>query len=257
MIRIGLVGCGAIGSQLAQIIQKRFKTRTRLIGLHDFRADAARALAARLRPAVPVLSLCQLVRRSDLVLEAASGAAVRQILPEALRWRRDLMVMSAGGLLDHSALIRKMKKAGLRLYVPSGAVLGLDGLKAAAIGRLSRVTLTTRKPPISLGMKPSQKPVVVFQGNAAAAVKKFPQNINVAATLSLAGLGPARTRVRIIADPAVRRNVHEVEVIGDFGTFRVRTENRPSPKNPKTSQLAIQSAVATLERIVGSFQVGT
>lgn len=246
-----------MGAQLAQAVQKRFKNQTRLIGVHDFRADAARGLASRLHPAVPVLSLCQLVRRSDLVIEAASPLAVREILPEILRWRRDLMVMSAGGLLEQSGLIRKAGKAGVRIYVPSGAILGLDGLKAAAVGRLSSVTLTTRKPPRALGMGKIRRPKVIFSGSAREAVKRFPQNINVAAALSLAGLGPVRTKVRIIADPALKENVHEVEAVGDFGTMQVRTRNRPSSANPKTSQLAIQSAVAMLERIVGSFQVGT
>ena len=246
-----------MGTQLAQAVQKRFKTKTRLIGIHDFRADAAQRLARRFHRRVPILSLCQLVRRSDLVLEAASPQAVRQILPEVLRWRRSLLVMSAGGLLGQTSWIGKAERAGVRLYVPSGAILGLDGLKAAAVGRLDSVTLITRKPPHALGRGKIRKPTVIFSGTAEQAVKLFPQNINVAAALSLAGLGPRRTRVRIIADPFLKKNVHAWEASGDFGKMQVCAQNRPSASNPKTSRLAIQSAVATLERIVGAFQVGT
>ncbi len=136
------------------------------------------------------------------------------------------------------------------------------------MGRLTSVTLTTRKPPRAFrgapglarrGIRPERvrAPKLLFQGSARKAAALFPQNINVAATLALAGLGPARTRVRIIADPRVRANIHEIEARGSFGKLTVRAENRASARNPKTSQLAIQSAVALLERILRPIRIGS
>ncbi len=164
--------------------------------------------------------------------------------------------------------LREAVRKGIPLYLPSGALAGLDGIKAAASGHLRSVTLTTRKPPRSLAGAPGilrrkirldklRKPMVVFQGSARQAAKEFPQNINVAATLALAGVGAARTRVKIIADPGIRTNIHEVEAVGDFGRLTARTENRPSPANPKSSLLAVRSAVATLRQILNPLKVGT
>ncbi len=257
-----------MGRQLARAVQQRFQRQARLIGLFDLDPHKARALANSLSPKVPVLSLESLLARSQLVLEAASPKAVKQLLPRALSKKRPVLVMSAGGLLDQAALPAKFRRPSIPPSVPSGAVVGLDGLKAAAIAGLRSVTLTTRKPPLSftgsagalrkkIRLDRIARPVTLFEGPASAAVRLFPQNINVAATLALAGIGPTRTRVRIIADPAARGNIHEVEAVGSFGRMVLRTENRPSLENPKTSALAIQSAVATLERILGSFQVGT
>lgn len=265
-VPVGLIGCGAMGRTLARTLQKRFRRQARLIGVHDQDPAQAQRLASSLTPPVPVLSLDRLIARAGLLVEAASPKAVAQILPKALAKRRPLLVMSAGGLLDRPTLLRRFQKQGIPLYLPSGAIAGIDGIKAAAVGTLSSVTLQTRKPPLSFTGSPGargvrldriRRAVVLFEGPAAVAVRLFPQNINVAATLALAGLGARRTRVRIIADPAARGNLHEVEAAGSFGTLRARTENRPSPANAKTSQLAIQSAVATLERILGSFQLGT
>lgn len=268
IVPVGLIGCGAMGRQLAWTLQKRYPRRARLIGVYDVDPAKAGELAAHLKRRVPVLPLQTLIDRSRLLVEAASPKAVAQLLPKALRKRRPLLVMSAGGLLSQSSMLRKFRVRGVPLYVPSGAVVGLDGVRAAAVGGLRSVTLTTRKPPRSFAGSPGaqrrkivlgriRRPTVLYKGNAAAAVRLFPQNINVAATLALAGIGANRTRVRIIADPSVRTNVHEVEAAGSFGRMFLRTENQPSSTNPKTSQLAIQSAIAALDRILDSFQVGT
>lgn len=264
MVRIGLVGCGTIGSKLAEEIQRRFTGIARLIGVHDIHSEKAVRLASRLHPPVPVLSAREIVRRSSLVIEAASPKAVAQLLPQTLRQRKALMVLSSGGLLSQASRLRAAAKRGIPVYVPSGAIAGLDGIKAAAIGGLRSVTLTTRKPPKALRGAPGaaklgnpRAPKTIFRGSAARAAKLFPQNINVAATLALAGIGPARTRVRIIADPRVRANVHEIVARGTFGKLLVRTENRASARNPRTSRLAAQSAVAMLEQVLRPVRVGT
>ena len=176
--------------------------------------------------------------------------------------------MSTGGLLKYPSLLRRAIALKIPIHLPSGALAGLDGIKGAASGGLRSVTLTTRKHPSSFRGSPHvlrrrirldriRKSRVLFEGSAAKAVAAFPQNVNVAATLALAGIGPARTRVRVVADPEVRENIHELEAVGSFGRLRVRVENRPSRENPKTSQLAVLSAVAALGRILGPLKVGT
>ena len=239
-----------------------------MIGLHDARPAQARRLARSLHPSVPVIPLSTLIRRCDLLIEAASAQAVSELLPLAIRRRRATLILSTGALLREPQLLRSAVRNKTPIYLPSGALAGLDGVKAAAAGRLRSVTLTTRKPPRALAGAPGilrrkihlerlRKPMVVFQGSARRAAAEFPQNINVAATLALAGLGAARTKVKIIADPGIRTNIHEVEAVGDFGRLRARTENTASADNPKTSRLAIQSAAATLRQILQSLKVGT
>ena len=239
-----------------------------MIGVYDVRPSQARRLGRSLRPCVPVLPLEALARRADLLIEAASGKAASDLLPLLARHRRPALILSTGGLLNRPGALRALVRKGIPLYLPSGALAGLDGIKAAAAGKLRSVTLTTRKPPRSLAGAPGvvrrkirlenlRRPKVIFSGSAARAAKEFPQNINVAATLALAGIGPARTRVKIIADPGIQTNIHEVEAVGDFGRMKARTENLPSPANPKTSLLAVGSAVATLRQILQPLKVGT
>lgn len=239
-----------------------------MIGVHDIHSESARKLASSLRPPVPVLSAGDLVRRSSLILEAASPQAVAQFLPQAVRRRKSMLILSSGGLLPQGRWLRRAAARGVPVYVPSGAIVGLDGIRAAAVGHLTSVTLTTRKPPRAFqgapglarkGIRPERirSPRILFQGSARRAAALFPQNINVAATLALAGVGPERTRVRVIADPKARANIHEIEARGDFGTIFIRAQNRASTRNPKTSQLAIQSAVALLGEILRPVRIGS
>jgi aspartate dehydrogenase len=182
-----------------------------------------------------------------------------------------MMIMSIGALADEK-LWEQIKSLALehncKVYLPSGAIVGLDGLKSASIGGINSVMLTTRKPPSGLQGAPYierqgidlsslKRATVIFEGCAEDAVKGFPANVNVAATLSLAGIGAKRTKIRIIADPAISRNVHEIHVEGEFGRFETRAENIPSPSNPRTSYLAALSAVATLKKIAEPVQIGT
>ena len=238
------------------------------MGVCDRDPQKAQQLIRRLSGPVPILTLEQLVHRSDLLIEAASASAAQELLSKAVARRKALMILSSGGLLQHTGLLRRAAARKVPVYLPSGALVGLDGIKAASMGRLKSVTLTTRKPPSSFAGAPGvtrrkvrlsdiRTPRVLFQGSASRAVEDFPQNINVAATLALAGIGAKHTRVRIIADPAVRNNVHEIEAVGSFGRFAAVTENRPSPENPKTSQLAVLSAVATLNQILQPVKAGT
>ncbi len=269
MIKVGLIGCGTIGKELALACQKRFSEEVTLTALADQDPVRARRLQKELRPRPQILPVETLVARCDLVIEAASKAAAYDTAKRALSLGKDVMVMSVGGILGkEKELMRLARTHRCCLYLPSGGVVGIDGLKAARIGKIHRVMLTTRKPPQgfedspyvlrhNINLKNLKEEKVLFEGDAAAAVRGFPKNINVSATLSLAGIGPKRTKVRIIATPHMLVNVHEVYVVGDAGSFYTRAENFPSELNPKTSRLAVLSAVATLERILKNVKIGT
>jgi len=169
------------------------------------------------------------------------------------------MIMSVGALAD-DALFREMKKIAreknLRIYIPSGAIVGLDGINATKLIQIDSVEITTRKNPETLGVNVKEE-TVLYDGPAIEGVKRFPKSVNAAATLGLAGIGLERTKLRVIADPGVDKNIHEVRVNGDFGEFKTITKNVPSPQNPKTSWLAALSAIATLEKICNVVQFGT
>lgn len=270
MIKVGVIGCGTIGKELALACQKIFSDEVTLEGIADLDLARARKLQKELRAPLPkILPVDVLIGRCDLVIEAASKFVSYELARKALTLGKDVMVMSVGGILGkEKELARLAKSHHCCLYLPSGGVVGIDGLKAAHIGKIARVTLTTRKPPQGfedapyvlkhgINLKHLKGEKVLFDGDAAAAVKGFPKNINVSATLSLVGIGPKKTKVRIIATPHMLVNVHEVYVQGDFGTFYTRTENFPAEQNPKTSRLAILSAVATLERILRNVKIGT
>lgn len=194
----------------------------------------------------------------DLIVEAASQEAVVEHVPGLLARGQDVMVMSVGAFADEELLkrVRKILSAKeAKLILPSGAIGGLDLVRSAKEGKIDSVRLTTTKPPGGLDGD-YQKKTVVFEGSAKEACKKFPKNVNVSATLSLAGIGFDRTEVIIVADPKTARNTHEIEITGDFGRFYARFENLASPDNPKTSYVAAMSAVATIKNRESAIVIG-
>ncbi len=267
-IRVGIIGCGTIGGELAIACQTRMRGNLNLVGICDKDAAKSAALQKLLKGKTPVLKLGDLVKKTDLIVEAASASISADILKKAIKNKKDILIMSIGGLIGHEDLLKKAAKAGIKVYLPSGAICGIDALKSGNTGVIDSVTLTTRKPCQGLEGAPYLKEknirlsdikeeTVIFDGTAEEAIKGFPQNINVCATLSLAGIGADKTRVRIVTSPDYTKNIHEVEIAGDFGKISTRTENVPSKSNPKTSQLAILSAIAALEGIVESVKIGT
>ena len=270
MLKVGIVGCGAIGSSLARYIVKSLKGKASLVRVFD--RDAARArLLLRLLPGRGIRSaktLDELVAVSDLVVECAHADAARGICRRALSQGKDVMVLSAGGIVDSFAGLRRLAlRRRARLYVPSGALAGIDALKAVRIAGITKVTLTTRKHPRSLqgvaylrekGIRLDRlrKERVVFSGPVRRAVRHFPQNINVAAILSLAGGAPDKTRITIIASPSIKRTMHEVSITSASGTVTTLTVNELHPDNPKTSYLAVLSASSMLHNLVDSVTLG-
>lgn len=271
MLRIGVVGCGAIGTQICKAIDREHRD-IEIYAVYDRQEEHVAKLKAQLVNTEPkALDIEEMVEQVDLVVEAATQAAVAAIIPTALKAGCDVMIMSVGAFACQDLLEEVTELArtnNCKIYLPSGAVAGLDGLKSASSAEIYSVTITTSKPPKGLEGAPyivknkidldkiTQK-TVIFEGKASEAVKAFPANVNVAATISLAGIGFERTEVRIVADPGLTRNTHQVTVEGEFGKLTTKVENVPSPANPKTSYLAALSAIANLRRISSPIQVGT
>lgn len=270
-LKIGIVGCGAIGTSLAKAIVKDFSGQARLCGLYDLNMNKAKKLSQRLSGSsrLSVKNFRELLKRSELVIESASAKFSWDIAKLALSSGKDIMIMSVGGVAGRlKELTLLAKKRYSRVYLPSGAISGVDAVKAAAVGRIKEVTLTTTKNPLAfkgvkyiedkgVSLSRIKKETVLFSGRALEAVKYFPQNINVAAVLGLAGIGAARTRVRIIASPKVNKNIHEIKIASSAGSIFTRTENILHPDNPKTSYLAVLSAIATLKQILEPVKIGT
>lgn len=268
-MKVGIIGCGFIGSMLAKEcddIEEVEKVR-----LYDVDVGRGRHLASKVSKAELSGSGEELIELSDLIVEAASHGAVHEYGSAVLERDKDLMVMSIGAFNDDqlyeriSALARE--RSG-HLYLPSGAIAGVDGLKSATVANVESVELKTIKPVTGfdgvdyiheqgLNLHGLTEKKVVFEGSAREAAKHFPKNINVAAGLSLAGIGFDRTTVKIVADPSATTNHHNVTVRGRFGSFTVNLKNYPAVSNPKTSYLAALSAIATLRNIVTGVWIGT
>ncbi|MEM2865946.1 MAG: aspartate dehydrogenase [Candidatus Hadarchaeales archaeon] len=270
---VSLIGCGEIGGILAKAVQAGRAGSAELRFLFDRDQERSRRLARELGGIRVAESVREILSDSGtrVVVEAASQAAVVEYGEEVLRSGKDLMVMSVGALADEELLQRLLEAArrgGSRIHVPSGSIPGVDGVKAAHLVGIKEAQLTTRKPPVALSYSPYLKkkgvdlsglrePLVVFEGTAREAVRAFPESVNIAATLGLAGIGLDRLRVRIIADPSLDRNVHELKVVGEAGEIMTVARNVPSPGNPRTSYLAALSAIMRLRDLVETLLVGT
>jgi aspartate dehydrogenase len=266
MATIGIVGCGAICRALIGAVAAG-KLPVVIAGVTARSETKAHAFLAQFAAPPPCLPLRDLIAASDLVVEAA-GAAVVPVLAEALfAAGKSLLVLSVGALLDHPGIIAASRRSGARLYVPSGAIAGLDGIKSASSGRIDQVTMTTRKPPRGLEGAPYlvergitlmdlRQEREVFSGTAREACRGFPSNVNVSAAVSLAGIGPDRTLIRILAVPGLERNCHDIEVTGEFGRLCVHIENVPS-ENPRTGKLTAFSIIRSLRDIIDPVRIGT
>lgn len=274
LLRVGLIGCGAIGTVLARAIDEGKAGRVKLDWIYDLKPECCEELAEKLQHKPKIareISEMYADKTTDIVIEAASQDAVKQYSLKSIKSGKDLIIMSVGALADDrllESLREEAERNNRKIYVPSGAVLGIDGVKSSELGGIQEAILTTRKPPAALqysdyltknkikvtGLK---RPKVVFDGTAREAVKAFPASVNVAATLSLAGIGFDRTRVRIIADPKITRNIHEIRVRGKSGELITESRNVPFPEVPRTSYLAALSAIRTLKNLSDTIHVGT
>jgi aspartate dehydrogenase len=253
-MKLGIIGCGAIGNDVAHAADGMKEIEK--IYLHDLKPEASKKLCNSLKKG-SVQPVAEFLDHVDVVFEAASQQAVGQYASQVLEAKKDMVIMSIGSLFDDTLrkkLVTLARKNKCKIYLPSGAVCGIDGVLAASIERLDSVTLVTTKPPASLGIQVEDR-TVVFKGTAREAVKKFPKNINVAACLSLAGVGFDETKVEIVADPVETRISHKILAHGRFGRLRAEVENMPNPDNPQSSYLASLSAIAILRRVINPIQI--
>jgi len=267
-MKVGIAGCGAIGSEVALAVSDGRITGFSLGGLYDVDEEQARKLLTRLKKPCPLMDLDTLIKASDFIFEATNKSSMPAIAAKALDSGKDILVMSVGGLVDRPDLLEIAKSKGVNLHLPSGAICGIDGVLAAREAGLDMVQITTTKHPRSLQGSPYliknnisldnlEKPKTLFEGSAREAIAGFPSNVNVSITLSFAGIGIDRTKVRIVADPECRKTRHEVVAEGSFGTIKSVTEGITSQNNPRTSYLAILSAMATLRSIADKVHIGT
>jgi aspartate dehydrogenase len=264
--RVALIGYGASGSRVADLIRRGAAGDAEIVGVLVRRPEAyARSAGTGLAFTDSLDTLLAL--RPDAVVELAGHDALRTYGPTILRRGFTLLTISAGVFSDDDArneLLAAAKDGDARLILPSGAIAALDAIEAAAIAGLDRVRHVVRKPPRSLIDDPVRadeviragEPVILYEGPAREATRLYPQNVNVVAMVSLAGIGFDRTSVAVVADPRVEYNTHEVTAEGSFGVIQVLVRNVPSPDNPKTGLIVPAAVVRAIRRLGTSFNVG-
>ena len=266
-LRVAIAGLGAIGKSIASALAKGSVPGVVLTAVSAKNHDKAQQFVATLGIPVKVLSLAQLEPEADLVIECAPAALLPEIAAPFLKMQKQVIVLSVGALLFNQNLIEMAQQEGGIIHVPTGALIGLDAMIAAAEGKIHSVRMVTRKPPNGLSGAPHllennisveglAEPKKVFEGNARAAAKGFPANLNVVVALALSGVGPENTLLEIWADPTVVRNTHSIVVDSDSAKFTMTMENIPS-ENPKTGRIVAQSVIALLRKMQSSFKVGT
>jgi aspartate dehydrogenase len=265
-LRVGIGGFGAIGLRVAQELDRGISgLRLVAISARDV-AKAEQKMTSFARP-VPVVPLQDLAAVADIVVDAAPADALRTMAEPALRAGRHLIVISVGALLQAQDLIELAREHRAQIIVPSGALIGLDAVTAAAQGTIHAVRMISRKPvkgllgaahlkTAGIDISNIKEPLKVFSGTAAEAAIGFPENLNVAAALGLAGIGPQRTTIEVWADPSLTRNTHRIEVEADSASFNMTIENIPS-ENPKTGRITALSIIAVLRKMTSPLRVGT
>jgi aspartate dehydrogenase len=264
--RVAVVGLGPIGTKVVEALDRGIDGLVlSAVSVND--PTKHQRFLAGLKQPPAVLPIEALADHADIVIECAPAKLVRSIVAPFVARGKTAVVLSVGALLENEDLIALARQNGGQIAVPTGALIGLDAMTAAAEGKIISVRMVTRKPPAGLMGAPYlvehnidiahlSEPLRVFEGTAREAAKGFPANLNVAVALSLAGFGPDRTRLEIWADPTVTRNVHRMEVESDSAKFSMSIENIPS-ENPKTGRITALSVIAFLRKLNSPLRVGT
>ena len=265
-LRVAVAGLGPIGTKVAEALDRGIDGLV-LVAVSAQNPEKHKGWLSRLTGTPAILPIERLSGVADIVIECAPSRLVRSIVAPFVGSGKTAVVLSAGALLDNEDLIELAKQNGGQIVVPTGALIGLDAVTAAAVGTIHSVRMVTRKPVLGLAGAPYivennidiesiTEPLRIFEGTAREAAKGFPANLNVAVALSLAGIGPDRTRLEIWADPTVTRNMHRVEVESDSARFSMSIENIPS-ENPKTGRITALSVIAWLRKQRAALRVGT
>ncbi len=266
-LKVGLAGLGAVGLAVARRLEAGIPGLA-LAAVSARDQDKTRRNLPDAGTRIPIVAPDALAEACDVVVECLPPTVFRGVAVAAIERGRIFMPLSVGQLLENWDLVDLAKAKGARILVPTGALLGLDAVRAAAEGHIHSVTMVTRKPPAGLegapylvehniSVKGLTAPKKVFDGTARDGARGFPANVNVAAALSLAGIGPDKTRLEIWADPALSRNTHRIEVDADSARFSMMIENVPSEENPRTGRITALSTIAALRGLVAELKVGT
>ena len=263
MLTLALIGCGAIGRTLLTYLDT-VSTGINVVAVLDRNVEATQQFLSnlrRLRPKV-VTNLDELLEDNpDIVVEAASPEAVKQYIPQVIGRTKHVVIMSVSAFIDVdflSQVVEACRRSRTSLHIPSGAIGGVDLIKAHALHGLRKIVLTTRKPPHALGLDVNEEKIV-YEGNVIDAVRKYPRNVNVYATVLIASnLQIDKIYCRVIADPKVTVNVHEIEVESELGKAYIKVENVPSEINPRTSKIAAFSLIRKIIELADpSLDIGT
>lgn len=267
-MHFGIIGFGFIGQEVYRFIEQNYVGKAKVTSIHDIDTKSYEEYFKNYDFKPHFLTLDELIDDVDIVIESCVGTIVPELVRLCIHKSKDMVVMSVGGLILEPGLLDEIQQSSIQVYIPSGAIGGLDLLKAASKERIDQVLIRTKKPLKGLLGAPFfdqseidihniQKETLLYQGPAMEAIKLFPKNVNVAVSLSLAGIGFAKTRVEILTAPDLQINSHEIIIEGSFGKMSCLCENEPSPTNPKTSWLAALSCQALIERILSPLQIGT
>lgn len=267
MLTVGIGGLGAIGMQVAKALDEGIEGLELCAVSARDRSKARERMAGFAKPPA-IVDLGELTALADIVVECIPAAHFREIALPAVEHGRIFIPLSVGQLLIHDDLLALAKTSGARILPPTGALLGLDAVRAAGEGRIDEVRMITRKPPNGLAGAPYllannidvlalREPTCIFAGSAREGAKGFPANVNVAAALSLAGVGPDATKLEIWAEPQSDRNRHTIKVEADSARFEMTIENVPSEENPRTGKITCLSTIAALRGLVATLKAGT
>jgi aspartate dehydrogenase len=266
-LRVGLAGLGAVGLEVARRLIDDTVPGLTLTAVAVRDADKARRNLPQIGDLIALRTPTALAEDCDVVVECLPPALFREVAIAAIDRGRIFMPLSVAQLLDNWDLVERAKQKRARILPPTGALLGLDAVRAVAEGEIHSIKMITRKPPGGLEGAPYliehkisvanlKAPLKVFDGTAREGARGFPANVNVAAALSLAGIGPDRTKLEIWADPALTRNTHRIEVDADVARFTMSIEGVPS-ENPRTGRIVPLSTIAALRALVSEFKVGS
>jgi aspartate dehydrogenase len=265
-LRVAIAGLGAIGLKVAEALDRSIPGCALAAVSANDRGKAAARLAHLGHPP-PVVAIDELEPLADLVIECAPASLLPAIAEPFLRAGKSVLVLSVGAILVNEHLVELARKHGGQIVVPTGALLGLDAVAAAAEGTIQSVRMVTRKPVRGLAGAPYlaehniriediTAPLRIFEGTPREAAVGFPANLNVAVALSLAGIGPDKTTLEIWADPSLERNVHRIEVVADSASFSMQIENVPSD-NPRTGRITALSVISYLRKLGAPLRVGS
>ena len=266
-MKVGIVGFGSIGTEVAKALINGVEDFS-LFGIVSRSRQNALKRISDLNQEIKIFDLEELVENCDIIIDCAPKEAFRQIASKCINKKKTLITVSGSGLLDNLDLEALAKKNETQIILATGAILGLDALRAASESKINEVKMITRKPPNALLSAPYvidnninlenlSEPKLIFKGSALEGAKAFPANVNVAAAVGLAGIGADKTKLEIWADPSLDRNTHKVEVDADSAIFQMSIQNVQTPENPGTGKITGLSVVACLRGLMSPFKIGT